>query len=73
MVNRIIERVMTTCVTFIVKDAAVFQGEYVGFTVLQLIEVVADFQTLQVPCGDQCQWHGEGNQTKLDLLSVYSS
>lgn len=29
--------------TFVIKDAAVFQGEYVGFAVLQLAEVMADF------------------------------
>ena len=37
-------------ITFIIEDAAIFQGEYVGFAVLQFAEVMADFQTLQVLC-----------------------
>jgi hypothetical protein len=37
-------------VTFVIENAAVFQGEYVGFAVLQLTKVVGNFQTLQVPC-----------------------
>ena len=41
---------MRAWVTFVVKDAAIFQGKYVGFTILELTEVVADFQTLQVLC-----------------------
>lgn len=36
--------------TFAIKNAAVFQCKYVGFTVLKFTKVVADFQPLQVLC-----------------------